>query len=168
MADNAILVLAAEAVAHALASAPLLESVEEPRRSYADWALPLEDAAPSGRILLDVVPVAGPEIETATRASLWMFPEVDVVVRYRFGPQERDTSGRLTLERVDALVEFVEDLAAFFAIDRFEGGGQSFTWESTTLRAAYIPALLREHSQFTGVIRLRFRTEVALDRPSPE
>lgn len=124
-------------------------------RSYADWDLPLEDSAPAGQVLVDVTPVPPIATELASRADIRYAPAVDVIVRRRLTPEQREADGKLALTEVDSLVLLVEQIAEFFTPARLVTYDAA-AWESTEVLRQVVPAHLREHHQFTGQIRLTF------------
>jgi hypothetical protein len=132
----------------------------EAERSYADWELPLEDSAPQDRVLVDVTPVPPLESELETRGSIAYRPAVDIIVRRRITPSQRDANGKLLLAEIDALVLFVEELAEFFTTDQL--ATSTARWAETEIRRAFVPTHLREKHQFTGIIRVTFDLEQAL------
>jgi hypothetical protein len=129
-------------------------------RSYADWELPLEDSGPlDGRVLVDVVPVSTPATEIETRASISYQMQVDIVVRKRLGPENRDAAGRYLLASIDPLVLLVEQINERFTPVRF-ATPDHVAWDAEAgnrILAAYKPSHLREHHQFTGIVRLGFK-----------
>jgi hypothetical protein len=163
MADSAILVQVANAVTQQLTSAPPLTFSESftPQRSYADWDLPLEQI--SDELLCDVVPVNNPKSELEERGAVQYLAQVDIVLRRRFKLADQDTgTGRVPLALVDALVKVVEELHEFFCGERMtafspEEADRMGTWESTEVLAAYRKDHLRQHRQFTGIVRVTFR-----------
>jgi hypothetical protein len=148
---TAVLVSTADAVLNALAGASLSQMIE-PRRSYADWELPLEG---SSDLQVDVVPVNGPDFELETRHSISYSPQVDIVIRRALGQDEQEEDGSLVLAEIDDLVYLVEQIAEFFVTDRFSEV-ESIIWQRTQILAAYKASHLRQHRQFTGIIRLTF------------
>lgn len=137
----------------------------DPVRSYADWELKLEDAAPANAVLVDVVPVSSPDFELETRGSVVYRPQVDIVVRKRLGDESKDASGRLIVLVVDELVYLVEEIAEHFACNRFELAEHQPIWQATEILSAYMPSHIRQFQQFTGVVRLTFSASVDLDLP---
>lgn len=157
---DAILANVAEAVATALnaATAGTFSQEFEAERSYADWELPLEDAAPADRVLVDVVPVSNSEMELETRGSLLYKPVVEVIVRRRLGPERRNQNGKFSLAEIDALVLFVQEIAEFFVMEEIG----SARWSETEPRRWVVPQHLHKYHQFTGIVRLTFEQSKAL------
>lgn len=159
--ETAVLVACAEAVTAALnaAAEETFEQTFEARRSYADWELAFEeDSDDRDKLHVDVVPVSQLPIDLETRGSVEYGPQIDVVVRFALGPEHREADGKLTLAQIDALVLFVQQIAEFFASDRF-GTSEQFAWDAETgtkILAAYKPSHLRQNHQFTGIVRLAF------------
>jgi hypothetical protein len=159
---DAILVATADAVTRVLNDAPAgaFSQKFEAVRSYADWELPLEESSPlDGRVLVDVVPVSTPAMALETPVSISYQVQVDVVVRKRLGPDSRDASGRYLLASIDPLVLLVEQINERFTPVRF-ATPDNVSWDAETgnrILAAYKPSHLREHHQFTGIVRLGFK-----------
>ena len=148
---TAVLVTTADAVLNVLADNDFSQDFE-PQRSYADWDLPLED---SDDLNVDVVPVNAPDFELETRESISYAPQVDIVIRKRLVQEEQEADGSLVLSVIDDLVYLVQQIAEFFVTDRFSEV-ESIIWQRTQILAAYKASHLRQHRQFTGIIRLTF------------
>lgn len=130
-------------------------------RSYADWELPLEENQ-GGNLMVDVVPVGKLEGEIETVGSLKYSPDVDIAVRLGLGPERRDANNRFNVAEIDQLVEFVQSIAEYFAIDRF-GGLTNFAWDSSrNNRTTIVYSHLRTHHQFTGIVRIPFTCSVSI------
>jgi hypothetical protein len=156
---DAVAVEAADAVALALATEPASSFAKKfsPEVSFADWELPLEDAAPyDGRLLVDVIPVAPVPTELDDRGGLGWKPSVDIIVRRRMTPEQREADGRFSTDEIRELCYFVQQLTAFFCKERL--ASTDAVWESTQLMRLYVAQHLREHHQFTAQIRLTFST----------
>lgn len=121
-------------------------------RSYADWDLDLEDFT----LHVDVVlAAAAVEIELSDReGSLDYVVPIQVVIRKRFGVDDR-TNGKLNVTEIDSLVQLFDDIFDFFTVDRFSGY-PAIIWKETRVITASERRSLRENSQYTGVIELRF------------
>jgi len=151
---TAILVSTADAVLSVLSDNKFSQEFE-PVRSYADWELPLEDP---DELHVDVVPVGSPDMELETRGSISYTPQVDIVIRKRMAAGQQEPDGTLILPDVDDLVFLVQEIAEYFVVDRF-GDLESIAWQRTQILAAYKPSHLRQHRQFTGIIRLTFSAQ---------
>ena len=124
-------------------------------RSYADWELPLDDAA-ADALRVDVVPVNNPETDLETRGQVNYKAAADIVVRKKLNIPEQDPStGRIAIAQIDALVAFVLEIHQFFLAARL-ASYDSAVWDKTEIRAAYIAKHLRQHRQFTGIVRVTF------------
>lgn len=124
-------------------------------RSYADWELPLDDAA-ADTLRVDVVPVNNPETELQSRGQVNYKAAADIVVRKKLNVPEQDPStGRITIGQIDALVALVLEIHQFFLAARL-ASYDSAVWDKTEIRAAYIPKHLRQHRQYTGIVRVTF------------
>lgn len=130
-------------------------------RSYADWELPLEDAAPADQVLVDVVPVPQCDSELEDRGHVVYKPGVDIIVRKRITPNNRDGDSRIELAELDALEAFIVQLSNYFTTDRFADLADAI-WDGTELRRRFVPEHLRRLHQFTGIVRLTFNVSVAL------
>lgn len=152
---SSVLVETAEAVVTALnsAAAGTFSQRFQAERSYADWELPLEESAPADRVLVDVVPVPPMAIDAETRGDVAYQPAVDMIVRKRLTPDQRDGDGKLLLPEVDSLVLFVEELSEFHMLEELSNGAR---WKETEIRRSHVPAHLRQFSQFTGIVRVTF------------
>ncbi len=160
---EAVLVTTASAVAAALNAAPAdtFDYKFNPERSYADWELPLEDSKPSdGSVLVDVVPVPPLPTELTTRGLIGYTPSVDIVIRLRLDPSNREADGRLEVAQIDGLLRFVEQVSEYFSTDRLTS--TDAVWQSTQILRAFVPQHLREKHQFTAQIRLTFSTSNAV------
>jgi len=131
--------------------------------SYADWELPLEENRRKG-LLVEAVPVSQLSTDPETQGSLKYGPSIDVVVRVYLGPERRAPDGRYNVEEINQYTQLVQDINSFFSFDRF-GDNEVFAWDSETgtkIFAAYKPSHLREHHQFTGIVRVPFRCSVIM------
>ena len=81
--------------------------------------------------------------------------EVDIVIRQRLAEHQQEADGSLVLPEIDDLIYLVEEMAEHFVVDRFSQF-ESVVWQRTQILAAYKPSHLRQHRQFTGIIRLTF------------
>ena len=128
-------------------------------RSYADWELPLDDDA-ADDLRVDVVPVNNPATELESRDQVNYKAAADIVVRKKLNVSEQDPStGRIELAKIDALVALVLEIHQFFLAARL-ASYDSASWDKTEVRAAYIPKHLRQHRQFTGIVRVTFDASV--------
>ena len=129
-------------------------------RSYADWELPLDDDA-ADDLRVDVVPVNNPETELESRGQVNYKVAAEIVVRKKLNVSEQDpTTGRIELAEIDALVALVLEIHQFFLSARL-ASYDSASWDKTEVRAAYIPKHLRQHRQFTGIVRVTFDVSLA-------
>ena len=133
-----------------------------PRRSYPDWDLSYEDLDGTE---VDVVFVSGQGsggdlVELDSVGSLDYEPSIDVCVRHRFGPSDREPkTGRLLNASVDPLVKLVEQLQEVLATNRGTelslGSGIEASWSNATMRTYVNQRRLRE-GFFEGVVRVNF------------
>ena len=124
-------------------------------RSYADFDDQLHEL---NSVRVDVVPQFAPTLEMDTRATNGWEMFVDVGVRKRFQVDEIDaTSGRLRVDAIDELVGLVERFAEFFTAERFTALNDiGAVWIENQIPAAYVRDHLREWSQFTAFVRIKF------------
>jgi hypothetical protein len=133
-----------------------------PRRSYPDWDLSYEDLDGTE---VDVVFVSGQGsggdlVELDSVGSLNYEPSIDVCVRHRFGPSDREPkTGRLLNASVDPLVKLVEQLQEVLAAERQTElalpGGPEASWINASVRTYVNQRRLRE-GFFEGVVRINF------------
>lgn len=136
------------------------------RRSYPDWDLDYLDLDEIKGTAVDVVFVSsqssgGDLVELDSFDSLVYEPALDVCVRHRFSPADRDPkTGRLLNASVDPLVKLVEQLHEVFAQRRQTeldlGGGIEASWLDSLVRAYVNQRRLRE-GIFEGVVRVNFQ-----------
>lgn len=133
-------------------------------RSYADWDLALDDTAQRGVLLCDVVPVSRLPVALETQSSVAYSPAIDVVFRKKFEPADAQVDdGKITLSAVDELVTLVEEVNEYFAAMRLTGFDSAVWDPSRDIElTAVIHRHLREHDQYTGIIRLPFLASQSL------
>lgn len=127
------------------------------RRSYPDWDDDFKDIK---TLTVDVVPVtAGSLAELDSASTLETEPSIDIAVRKRFEPADRETTGRMKNTAVDPLVKLVEQLHELFAEGRDDSldlsGGICANWIDATVRTHCDYRRLRE-GYFLGVVRVRW------------
>lgn len=160
---NAVPALLADAVAtviNAAVTAVALETVGfTARRSYPDWDDEFKDL--SG-LAVDTVFVSsgGDQVELDSESTIDTEPSVDIAIRKRFGPTDRETNGRLKNTSVDPLVKLVEQVHELLSADRqtpieLVAGTVYANWISATVRTYCDYRRLRE-GNFLGVVRVRF------------
>ena len=136
-------------------------------RSYPDWDDDFKDLK---ALEVDFIPVtsAGDLVELDTERTINSDPAVDIVVRKRFEPGDKETSGakagRLKKTAVDPLVRLVEQIHELFSEDRFTAvslsGGHHANWTDATVRTYCDYARLRQ-GVFLGVVRVRYNVSKA-------
>jgi hypothetical protein len=162
---TAVPILLADAVATVINTAVTAGAFGLPfvvRRSYPDWDLDYADLTYTA---VDVVFVSGQAaggdaVALDTVSAVVYEPAVDVCVRHRFGPSDRETqTGRLLNASVDPLVKLVEKLQEVLATNRANetqiATGIYAKWMDATMRAYVNQRRLRE-GMFEGVCRVRF------------
>lgn len=132
------------------------------RRSYPDWD---DDFKGLEQLAVDVVFVSsagsgGALAELDSEATIQTEPAVDISVRYRFEPWDKNTSsGRLENASVDALVTLVEQIYETLAGDRAQAitlaTGLHANWVDTSVRTYCDYGRLRQ-GVFLGVVRVRY------------
>lgn len=119
-------------------------------RSWADWELQLEEL---DELHVDVVPAGFELVEDSDRGDIVYTVMTDVGVRLRFDPRGVDgRTGRIKLERLDALSLLSEQITEFLHQDRL-ASYQGAVWVSTDFRTPYLQKHLRELNQWTAVTR---------------
>lgn len=157
----AVLVDVADAVKDELASITGLVLAIDPERSYADWDEQLEDLS---TLRVDVVPVNVGETELDSRGESRFLCHVDIGVRYRFAPEERESTGRITVSEIDDLLLLLQQFHDHFVNN---GEGRRLTsytaaaWTETNVRTWYVREHLREMGQYTGIVRVTYEAVVA-------
>jgi len=131
-------------------------------RSYPDWDDDFKDLK---GLEIDVVPVtsAGDLVDLDTVGTINTEPAVDVVLRKRFEPGDKETAGakagRLKKTAVDPLVRLVEQIHELFSGDRATevtlSGSIVANWVDATVRTYCDYKRLRE-GVFLGVVRVRY------------
>lgn len=171
---NAVPILLADAITtviNAAVTAVQLDTVGfTARRSYPDWDDDFKDLKD---LVVDVVPVSsasggGVLIELDSAGSLESEPAVDIAVRKRFQPSDRDTpgaeKGQLKNSSVDPLVRLVEQIHELLAGDRMEAlslaSGIDSNWLDTSVRTYCDYAKLRQGC-FLGCVRVRYSVSKA-------
>ena len=130
------------------------------RRSYPDWDDDFKDLK---ALAVDVVFVAssgsGDLAELDTFSTLETEPAIDIAIRKRFEPSDRDPEGRLKNSSVDPLVKLVEQMHELFAGGRNTSlslaEGVQANWVEATIRTHCDYRKLRE-GYFLGVVRVRW------------
>lgn len=136
------------------------------RRSYPDWD---DDFADLKSLAVDVVFVSsdgsGALAELDSFGSLETTPAVDIAVRKRFEPSDRESDGRLKNSSVDPLAKLVEQLHEVFAGGRLESLALSQTieanWVDSSVRTHCDYGKLRQ-GYFLGVVRVRWNVSKEL------
>lgn len=136
------------------------------RRSYPDWDDDFKDLK---AIAVDVVFVSsgangGDLVELDADSFLTTDPAVDVAVRYRFTPTDRESDGRLKTTSVDRFVSLIEDIHEVLAGERMQTlsiTGLSANWVDTSVRTYCDYKKLRE-GFFLGVVRVKYNVSKAI------
>lgn len=128
-------------------------------RSYPDWDNEFADLK---SVAVDVVFVTsgGTDlVELDTEGTIDSEPAVDIAVRKRFEPIDREHDGRVKKSALDPLVRLVEQIHEKFAAGRGTAlslaSGIDANWMDATVRTFCDYKRLRE-GVFLGVVRVRF------------
>ncbi len=153
---EAELIKVAEAIRKELAGAVFSQSFQ-PVRSY-DTDTELEDL---DVLHVDVVP-AGLTPEPESNTSMAYDCMVDIGIRKRFGSDAVDSdTGKLEEEEIDRLLAFEQDMIQFFP-QRGLTAYTSAKFISIEVRIAWVPEHIRQYQQFTGILRVTYRSTKAL------
>ena len=168
----------AAAVAQAVVDkiqASALEHDFTPERSYADWELKLEnmdllDLRDIDKLHVDVVAhTTQQQQDVSARGMARFIQPVDIAVRRKFGQdKQKEDTGRIKIEEIDALVLLVQQLCLMFTqvlLDVTDYPGAVWDSENGGTSILYNPdqKTLREKRQFTGLIRIFFRVDAPLN-----
>jgi hypothetical protein len=131
------------------------------RRSYPDWDDDFKDIK---ELAVDVVFVAssgssGDLSELDSYSSTETEPAIDIAIRKRFEPCDRETDGRLKNSSVDPLVKLAEQIHELFADGRIE-----HLQLADTIEANWLDGSVRTHcdyrklreGHFLAVVRVRW------------
>lgn len=167
---NATLPLLADAVTTEINAAVTGEDFETlgftARRSYPDWDDDFKDLKD---LAVDVVFVSsgasgGSLVELDSFSTIDTEPAIDIAVRKRFQPADKEANGRLKNTSVDALVKLVEQIYELFSADRQTAinlaASLDANWIDTQVRTYCDYARLRQ-GVFLGVVRIRFAVSKA-------
>jgi len=137
------------------------------QRSYPTWD---DDFATLKTLAVDVVFVSsaasgGALAELDSETTVDTEPAIDIAVRKRFQPSDRESNGELKTSSVDPLVKLVEKIYEQLAGDRMQAitlaSGVSANWIDTTIRTYCDYKRLREGC-FLGCVRIRFNVSKAV------
>jgi len=137
------------------------------QRSYPTWD---DDFSTLKTLAVDVVFVSsaasgGALAELDSEATVETEPAIDIAVRKRFQPSDRESNGELKTSSVDPLVKLVEKIYEQLAGDRMQAitlaSGVSANWIDTTVRTYCDYKRLREGC-FLGCVRVRFNVSKAV------
>jgi hypothetical protein len=130
-------------------------------RSYPDWD---DDFGDLKDLAVDVVFVSsdgnGSTAELDSFGSLQTEPSIDIAIRKRFDPDDRETTtGRLKNTSVDPMIKLVEQVYELFAGDRDTPltleAGLVANWVDCVIRTHCDYGKLRQ-GYFLGVVRIRW------------
>lgn len=123
-------------------------------RNYADWPEELQDITP---LRVDVCAFRHASAEMETRGAIEYETETDVCIRRKFGLPDADPDQRISLEAIDLLVEFTEDIHEFLVAESL---GEA-RWRDARLLWCPNKKHLRGR-QFTSLIRVSHLTSKAI------
>ena len=153
MAES-VIVSQAEAVLDAVKAMTGLVLTFDIERNYADFDIELPDLS---ALRLDVSPVRHVTAEMETRGHIGYETEIDVCIRRKFAEDDQDPDQRLSIEAIDRLVKFTENVHAQLVAAALADENDSL-WSDAKLLWCPNKKHLRENSQFTGLIRLTYQT----------
>lgn len=158
----ALLADALMAVINTAVTAVALETVGfTARRSYPDWD---DDFKDLDSLAVDVVYVSsgaggGDLVDLDAAAKLSTESSIDIAIRKRFGPSDRDSDGRLLNSSVDPLVRLVEQIHELFSGDRATEititSNVYANWIDARVRTYCDYSKLRQ-GLFLGLVRVRY------------
>lgn len=128
----------------------------EPKRSYADWELALED---QDVLHVDVVAHATEqEIDQEARGGkLFYLIPLFIAVRKRFGSiDQEDREGRVNIDEIDKLVLLTQNIHESMTQKRLTDFNEG-VWQATRTLVVADPKSLQNNRQFLSVIRSTFR-----------
>lgn len=146
----------AEAVKKTLNAAQLTPAFEA-KRNYADWDEKLEDL---DTIHVDVMPAGFYKAELETRATTVFGCLIWIVVRKRFTDQEQLDDNTIDPDKIDEMVALCEAIHLLLAAERLATFDDA-AWDETMVKTEFDRKHLREHGQFTGVLRVGYYVPVA-------
>jgi len=160
---TAVPILVADAVVAEINSAAVAIGLPDgvtARRSYADWDEKFEDLETA---VIDVVFAAsnssvGSLVELETVGHLNYRPMIDIAVRKRFEPQDKDTDGRLLNASVDPYVTLLQSIHEHFVAQRNDvvlDDATAANWIEGNVMSWVSQRKLRQ-GLFEGVVRIKF------------
>jgi len=163
LADSITAVINADQAASAFGSVSFTAT-----RSYPTWD---DDFSTLKTLAVDVVFVSnggggsGALAELDSAATIETEPAIDIAVRKRFQPSDRESNGELKTSAVDPLVKLVEKIYEQLAGDRGQAialaSGVDANWIDTSVRTYCDYKRLREGC-FLGCVRVRFNVSKAV------
>jgi len=163
---EAVSVAIAKAIESVIAETKLSQTGFVLERNYADWVLDLAkmdsaELAATEKLRVNVTTYTETqEIDLLSRKAVQIRAAVDIAVRRRFGPvYQEESTGRIIISEVDALMLFVQELHLLLV--KMQAPNALF--ESTTIIEAPVRDHLREMRQFTGVIRTTFLANLNIE-----
>jgi hypothetical protein len=125
-----------------------------------DAAMRLEDAE---TLHVDVVPVRS-EPERQTRGQVTWTNYCDIGIRYRFGTSHQDSgTGKVDNAHVHLLLELEQEIVeAVYSVERLTNYPSAVIAYGPEVRVGWVPKHMVEWNQFTGIVRVGFRTETEI------
>ena len=160
---TAVPILVADAVAAEINSAAVAIGMPdgiEARRSYADWDENFEGLKTTA---IDVVFAAsnssmGSLVDLESAGWLSYRPMIDIAIRKRFEPTDRDNDGRLLNASIDPLVTLLQSIHEHFALARNSvvlDDATATNWIEGNVMSWVNQRKLRQ-GFFEGVVRIKF------------
>jgi len=162
---TAILTAVADAVTAEL-NAHTFEPPFEAARTFVDWDSAVLEGEPE-TLTVDVVPVSDLKTELDDRGHVRYLAAADVVIRNKFGSANLEAiagtdTARVKHAAVDPLVALVELVHEYLAQQQRLTELAAAVWVETAIRHAVLHAHLRQHHQFTAIIRATYEVPKAL------
>ncbi len=162
---------AVTAMVQAASDAKQLSQKFSADQGYADWDLKLEDLdslrlQERDKLRVDVVTHTTQQDHAAiTRGGKVRYTvPIDIAIRRKLGADKQDDdTGEISVEAKDVLMQLVFEIASLFTLQRlaeFQAGVWDQEKGGTTIPVCPDKTHLREHRQFTAIIRIFFRVDV--------
>jgi hypothetical protein len=126
-------------------------------RNYADWDETLEEM---DTLHVDVVPAGYKRAELVDRATTGFLCLVNIAVRKRFDLNEQLDDNRIDQDAIDDLVTLSEAIHSALATRRLDTPNYDPIWQETEMSLQFDRKALREHRQFTAILRVGFLVPV--------
>jgi hypothetical protein len=134
----------------------------EAERNYADW----DEVLQSVGFRVDVMPAGYKSAELLNRAEIKYGCLAYIVVRNKFGDEDKLDDNKIDPDKIDEMVELCEAIHEWLAPNQSQGRNghlPSFpdaAWDETVVTTEFDRKHLRESGQFTGVLRVGYFVSV--------